>query len=93
MIAELILAKYGWEVWSSPIPPTDDVRLRGEWKPWDVFRDGFLVGVWTGPDRDLLCVKECATAEEAERWLSPSGPTILLAALRSVAKLLTTPDR
>lgn len=30
-------------------------------------------GVWTGPDRDLLCVKPCDTAEDAERWLSPGG--------------------
>jgi hypothetical protein len=33
----------------------------------------WYVGIWTGPDRDLLCVKHCETAEEAEQCLSPQG--------------------
>jgi len=32
-------------------------------------------GVWTGPQRDLLCVKACETNEEAELCLSPGGWT------------------
>lgn len=30
-------------------------------------------GVFTGPQRDLICVKNCDTNEEAEKWLSPEG--------------------
>lgn len=93
MLAEVIMAIYGWEVWSSPIDPEDDVRRRGAWRPWHVFADGFLVGTWTGPDRDLLCVMRCETAEEAERWLSPPAPTILLATLRSLALRLRSTTR
>jgi len=28
-------------------------------------------GYWTGEQKDLLCVKECKTNEEAEKYLSP----------------------
>jgi len=35
----------------------------------------WFAGTWTGPQRDLLCVKDCETNEEAERWLSPAGWT------------------
>jgi hypothetical protein len=50
-----------------------------------------FVGVWTGPDRDLLCVKECQTSDEAERWLSPAGWTVAHAAIRSYLKLVNPP--
>ncbi len=43
-----------------------------------------LIGTWTGPDCDLLCVRRCDTYVDAERWLAPSGRTILHAALRSL---------
>lgn len=42
-----------------------------------------LVGTWTGPDLDLLCVKECETTHEAEASLSPEGWTITHAAIRA----------
>lgn len=32
-------------------------------------------GVFTGPQRDLICVKPCDTNEEANQWLSPEGWT------------------
>jgi len=44
------------------------------------------VGTWTGPQHDLLCLKKCATNAEAEKFLSPGGPTILLAALVALIK-------
>lgn len=44
------------------------------------------VGVWTGPHGDLICVKHCDTREEAERYLSPGGRTILAATLKAWKK-------
>lgn len=83
MIAEYIMSRCGWDaVWfleaigEKPAPGA---------KWWHFLRSGAcLVGVWTGPDGDLLCVRRCETAEEAERWLSPPGRIILDAALRSL---------
>lgn len=43
----------------------DDLWFCGDW----------FAGVWTGPQRDLICVKDCDTNEEAEIWLSPPGAT------------------
>ncbi len=54
-------------------------RLHRFWR-----KGGCLVGVWTGPDRDLLCVRECDTSIEAEKWLAPPGRMILDATLRSL---------
>ena len=52
-----------------------------------VRRDGrFHVGVWTGPQHDLICVRGCDTNEEAERWLSPGGVTITIAAIRAAVR-------
>jgi hypothetical protein len=31
------------------------------------------VGVWTGPDRTIMALKQCATEEEALAWESPLG--------------------
>jgi len=50
-------------------------------------RDACLVGTWTGPDNDLLCVRRCRTAEDAEKYLSPAGWTITDAAIRAWWKL------
>lgn len=33
------------------------------------------VGVRTGPDKDLICLRDCETKEEAEKWKSPAGWT------------------
>jgi len=42
-------------------------------------------GWWTGPDQDLLCVRnEIFQADEAERLLSPMRESILLALLAFV---------
>jgi hypothetical protein len=35
----------------------------------------WVAGVLTGPDNDLVCVKDCKTVEEANRFLSPGGWT------------------
>src|SRR5260370_38502550 len=85
MIAEWLMERYGWrDVWylgSNTFP-----RYRRWWK--FLTAKSAYIGVWTGPQHDLICVKECTTNEEAERYLSPEGWTILDAAIRSWWKLL-----
>jgi len=43
--------------------------------PRDRFGPRWHAGVVTGPKHDLVCVRACATREEANRCLSPSGWT------------------
>ncbi len=45
------------------------------------------VGHWTGPDNDLICLKLCATGEEAEKWLSPGGSDPWDALNKAIEKL------
>lgn len=52
----------------------------------------FFVGVWTGPQRDLICVRRADTNQAAERFLSPSGRTILDATIKAVWKKMTSYD-
>ena len=52
------------------------------------WRDRFHVGVWTGRDGDLICVKQCSTNEEAERYLAPGSSSLVMAAARSAWKRL-----
>lgn len=81
MLDEFLMERYGWDtVWflGSNGLKHGPFRFFGP--------DTCVVGVWTGPNRDLLCVKECATAEEAEACLSPSGWSITHAVLRAWAK-------
>ncbi len=88
MLAELIMAKYGWKTvrgTSIGNPDNPAPGNGGRHRLLNAFKvRGFLVGVWTGPDRDLICVKRCTTNEEAERYLSPPGRTILSAVLRGL---------
>lgn len=51
-----------------------DIRVGG--RPWHV-------GVWTGPEKDLICVKRCETNGEAKQWLSPGSRSLLIAAIKS----------
>lgn len=82
MLAEWLMERYGWhDVWFLGSNGLTSGPLRF------VRPDACYVGIWTGPDMDLLCVRECPTAEEAERCLSPSGWTILHASIRSWLKL------
>ena len=81
MIVEWIMNRMYWQ----------DVWFLGYNHPaasWRKFtrRDSAYVGVWTGPQNDLICVRHCETNEEAERYLSPGGYTILHAALKSWLK-------
>lgn len=83
MLAEFIMARCGWDaIWflaADGDPPAPGAR----W--WYFLRQGAcLVGTWTGPDGDLLCVRPCTTSTEAELNLAPPGRTILDATLRSL---------
>lgn len=77
MIAEKLMKRYGWnDIWS---PTAGD--------PYDP-PSRFFVGIWTGPDNDLICLKHCKTAKEAEEYLSPAGITLIDAAKKAERKLL-----
>lgn len=87
MIAEWLMERYGWDaVWFLG----SNGRTGRYSRPLNFLRrDACLVGTWTGPDLDLLCVRKCQTAEDAEAYLSPSGWTVTHAAIRAWWKLLT----
>ena len=83
MLAEWFMERYGWDaVWFIG----SNGLKHGPFKFMGT--DTCYVGVWTGPDSDLLCVRECSTREEAERCLAPSGWTITHAAVRSWVKFM-----
>lgn len=48
------------------------------------------VGVWTGPDKNIMALKQCLTKEESLLWESPLGwdiPDALEAAIQRLANL------
>jgi hypothetical protein len=49
-------------------------------------------GVFTGPQHDLICVRSCATNDEAERYLSPGGWSPEEAVRLALHKLATLGD-
>lgn len=57
---------------------------------WHMLKWGsrWHIGIWTGPDNDLLCLKRCQSKKEAEQWLSPGGMTIKIAFFKAVIKCL-----
>jgi len=63
---------------------TRDMQMFGWTDIWFPARKRWYVGVWTGPDNDLLCVKHCKTNAEAEQFLSPCGSTLAEACTRAV---------
>ena len=52
-------------------------------------RRRFFVGHYDN-QLDLCCIRYAQSDQAARRWLSPEGPTLLSAALRSVAKFFAT---
>lgn len=83
MIAEFIMSRCGWDAVWYPAARSDAPAPGEHW--WQFLRVGAcLVGTWTGPDGDLLCVRRCEDAASAEANLSPPGRTILDAALRAL---------
>lgn len=84
MIVECLMERYGWhDVWY--LGSNRPERYRHWWS--FVNPSACYVGIWTGPDLELLCVRRCVTAEEAEQALSPAGWTIVHAAIRAWLKL------
>lgn len=59
-----IMAAYGWDA---------IYELNSEGGIASVYS----IGVWTGPNKDILALKECATVANAGLWLSPAGETII----------------
>ena len=86
MIVELICHRMGWSsIWyANPGPYGLTALLKNKFElAWP---GRWHVGVWTGPQNDLICVKHCQTNPEAEKYLSPSGPTATLACLGALWK-------
>ncbi len=44
----------------------------------------YHVGIWTGPDNDLVCIRSVSSSQAAEAALSPGGHTILTATLKAL---------
>jgi hypothetical protein len=65
-----IFAKYGWSdiYYANPFLPNDDPQC-DEPNRWHV-------GVRTGPGNNVICVKQCTTEEEANKYRSPAGNSI-----------------
>ena len=83
MISELIIHKMGWTVVWYAHPGGSYLRnLTGRWG------GRWHVGVDTGPQHDLICLKHCRTNKEAERWLSPGGSLISIAVIKAILKLI-----
>lgn len=55
-----------------------------EHKDW---KGRWVVGVLTGVDNDLICVKMCNTRGDEEKLLSPAGDNIIEALDKAVALL------
>lgn len=75
MLSELLISYLGWnDVWFSGTP---GIRLDQRWH----------VGIWTGPQNDLLATKRCVTTTEANEYLAPGADTILGACVKSLLLL------
>ncbi len=81
MIAEFFIHLMSWDsVWyANP----------GDFR-WNLKHGRFHVGVWTGPQHDLICVRKCDTNKKADEFLSPGGRTILEATVKAIWKRMTT---
>jgi len=72
VLAEWLMERYGWrDVWY--LGSNRPERYRHWWN--FIGPSACYVGVWTGPELDLLCVRRCTTRGEAEENLSPPGWT------------------
>jgi len=78
MLTEYVMHKYNWtDIWyAHPGPWISPINLRKR----------YCVGIWTGRDNDLLCLKKCKTNPEAEIWLSPAGSLIITALIKAMIK-------
>jgi hypothetical protein len=75
MLSELIMHKMGWtDIWYAHA----EYLMKSRW----------FVGLWTGEQNDLICIKRCNTNQEAEKYLSPAASSIFLAVLFSCLKAM-----
>ena len=82
MVTEWLMERYGWDaVWFTG---SNGLR-RGPFR--FVGAESCYVGVWTGKDLDLLCVREWAGPTRSAP-LSPPGWTITHAAIKSWLRLM-----
>lgn len=51
----------------------------------------FAVGLWTGPNKDLICVRPARSRVEAEYYLSPMSRSLIFATIKAIIKYLFTP--
>lgn len=83
MIAEYIIHRMGWSdviyFHPGPIGFCGGMMPKCGWGRW-------VVGVLTGPDYDMICVRRCDTNPDAHRFASPTAPTIGTALLVALAK-------
>jgi hypothetical protein len=90
VLVEWIMDHFGWrDIWF--LGANRPKRYRRWWQ--FTSHDCCFVGVWTGPDADLICVRDCETAIEAEQCLAPGGRTITHATIRSILKLISVNAR
>lgn len=78
MITEYLMHRFVWpDIWYS--------GRQTFWKSLKGKR--FHVGMWTGPDHDMLCLKRCYTNGEAKIYKSPGGRTITGALINAIYKI------
>jgi len=73
-----IMAKYGWSDihYSNPFLPgeTPIADIPGRW----------TIGVRTGPNHDTICIRQCLTEADVQKYKSPHGNSINEATHKSI---------
>jgi len=73
----LIMAQYGWR----------DIHYSNAFLPGEIpaqdTQGAWSIGLYTGPDKKVLCVKECLTAEAIVKFRSPKANSISEAITKS----------
>jgi len=71
------MAQYGWR----------DIHYSNGFLPGEIptqdIQGSWTIGVYTGPDKQTLCVKECLTVDEITKFRSPKANSISEAVTKS----------
>jgi hypothetical protein len=64
------MAKYSWSDihYANSFLPTDT--------PTQDNPNSWYIGVWSGPDKKTLCVREASTDDDAKKYKSPAGSSL-----------------
>jgi len=64
------MAKYSWTDihYANSFLPTDT--------PTQDKPNSWYIGIWSGPDKNTLCIREAHTEESVKKYRSPSGSSI-----------------